>query len=124
MDVVPPATAVVVAGDEEIRILLRGLLRLHHFRVLGEASEESEGLELVRSGSPRLLVVDSRLNGGSVGSLLASARRIAPHVRTVLVASQEVGPAPSEVAPDAMLPRPFRVRDFAEAVGVSGDGPK
>ena len=44
---VPTLSAVVVAGDEETRVLLRGLLRLHHFRVDGEAEGATQAIELI-----------------------------------------------------------------------------
>ncbi|HEV2316316.1 MAG TPA: hypothetical protein VGV89_01910 [Thermoplasmata archaeon] len=115
----PPTTAVVVAGDEEIRVLLRGLLRLHHFRVLGEADGEAQGADLLRIHNPLLLVVDDHLSDGSTESLIQSARQIIPSIRTVLVAAQPVPAASAERCPDATLRRPFRVKEFAEAVGAS-----
>ena len=59
------ATAIVVAGDEETRVLLRGLLRLHHFRVEGEAEGATHALELVRDRRPSLMVTDVTLAEGS-----------------------------------------------------------
>jgi DNA-binding NarL/FixJ family response regulator len=113
------STAVVIAGDEEIRVLLRGLLRLHHFRVLGEAENEDEGIALIRTHTPKLVVADTNLAAGTVGSLFEGARRIVPQIRAVLVApgrGDDAGPPPKA---DAVLQRPFRVRDFAAAVGAS-----
>jgi DNA-binding NarL/FixJ family response regulator len=114
-----PTSAVVVAGDEEIRVLIRGLLRLHHFRVLGEAEGEAQGLDLVRIHTPRLLVVDDHLSEGSIYSLFEGARRIVPTIRTVLVAAEPPPPGAAEGEPNATLRRPFRVREFAEAVGAA-----
>ena len=116
-----PTTAVVVAGDEEIRVLLRGLLRLHHFRVLGEAGGVGEGLELIRTHRPSLVVLDADLAEGTAEALLSELHRLAPNPRTVLVAPHRSGshPAlPEGGKPDALLTRPFRVREFAQAVGV------
>ncbi|HEV2231263.1 MAG TPA: hypothetical protein VGS18_03660, partial [Thermoplasmata archaeon] len=115
----PPTTAVVIAGDEEIRVLFRGLLRLHHFRVLGEAEDEGQGLELIRTHNPGLLVVDTKLADGTIASLLSAARQIAPAMRAVLVAPHAPGSENgAEGHPDALLQRPFRVREFALAIGV------
>jgi DNA-binding NarL/FixJ family response regulator len=118
------AAAVVVAGQLEIRVLLRGLLRLHHFRVLGEAESEEKGLDLVRLHHPKLLVVDSDITEGSIPSLLASARRSSPDLRLVLVRPENGPgvPVASEEA-DAVLRRPFRVHEFAVAVGAIPPGP-
>jgi AmiR/NasT family two-component response regulator len=114
-----PPTAVVIAGDEEIRVLFRGLLRLHHFRVLGEAENEGAGIELIRTHNPSIVVVDTNLAQGTVASLLTAARAIAPTIRAVLVAPH-ARPTGNGVSgnPDAVLQRPFRIRDFAVAVGA------
>jgi DNA-binding NtrC family response regulator len=117
----PVATAIVVAGDEETRVLLRGLLRLHHFRVEGEAEGATQALELVREHRPDLLVADVNLAEGSPMSLVAEARAVAPTLRVILVApASRPPPKPSDPksAPDVLLLRPFRIRQFAEAIAV------
>jgi DNA-binding NarL/FixJ family response regulator len=112
-------TAVVVAGDEETRVLLRGLLRLHHFRVDGEAEGAAHALELVRDHRPRLMVVDVNLAEGSPLSLIADARAILSELKVILVAPASrppsTPPEPSQ-RPDVVLLRPFRIRQFADAL--------
>jgi len=113
----------VVAGDEETRVLLRGLLRLHHFRVDGEAEGVTQAIELVTVHRPSLLVVDASLAEGTVGPLIGQARKVVPELRVILVApaSRPPTPAADEVQrPDALLLRPFRIRQFAEALQPSG----
>lgn len=114
----PGTSAVVVAGDEETRILFRGLLRLHRIRVDGEADGAERALRLVRDHRPQLLVADMNLAEGSTTTLLAAAREIHPEVRVVLVASASRPPPETMEGrpPDAVLLRPFRIREFAEAV--------
>ncbi len=116
-DAAAAATALVVAGDEETRVLLRGLLRLHHFRVDGEAEGVAQALEFLRDRPPTLLVVDLNLAEGTASTLLHEARGIAPRVRTVLVAPSS-RPLPADVGPaaDVTLLRPFRIRQFADAI--------
>ncbi len=116
---VPASSAVVVAGDEETRVLLRGLLRLHHFRVDGEAEGATQCLELIREHRPGLLVADVNLAEGSPSSLVSEARRIAPELRVILVAPASRPPALTAdhaSGPDVVLLRPFRIRQFAEAL--------
>ncbi|HZY91561.1 MAG TPA: hypothetical protein VFG07_02120 [Thermoplasmata archaeon] len=114
---VEPPTAMVVAGEEETRVLLRGLLRLHHFRVLGEAEGGSGALDRLREAAPQVLVVDSQLAEGSADSLVPAVRRRFPAVRVVLVLHGGV-PAPTDgpEGPDVVLRRPFRIQEFATAV--------
>ena len=112
-------SAVVVAGNEETRVLLRGLLRLHHFRVDGEAEGATQCLELIREHHPNLLVADVNLAEGSPNALVTEARRSTPELRVILVAPASRPPPPStdpEHGPDVILLRPFRIRQFAEAL--------
>ena len=115
---VPAPTAVVVAREEETRILLRGLLRLRHFRVLGEAEGSTHATELIRSEAPGVLVVDASLAEGSVTSLIRTTREVAPGTRIVLVGpfGRESSPPASDAEADAVLPRPFRISQFEEAL--------
>jgi DNA-binding NarL/FixJ family response regulator len=124
------ASAVVVAGDPELRALLRALLRLNRFRVDGEAEGATHALELVRVHRPPFLVVDSSLAEGKVFELVGQVRALVSEVRVVLVASASSPPRlpddPSQ-RPDAVVFRPFRIRQFAEALmpggTASGEGP-
>lgn len=114
-----PSTAIVVAGDEETRVLLRGLLRLHHFRVDGEAEGGSQALELLRDHRPSLLVADVNLAEGNATSLVAAARALLPTLRVILVAPASRPPptaADPAHGPDVVLLRPFRIRQFADAL--------
>jgi DNA-binding NarL/FixJ family response regulator len=118
-------TAVVAAGDEETRVLLRGLLRLHHFQILGEADGSSRAMELIRDHRPNVVVADVNLAEGSFATLVADARLAHPAVRIVLVAPAS-RPQPAAVGPsvpDAILYRPFRIRQFSEAVRPPGSAP-
>ena len=121
----PPASAVVAAGDEETRVLLRSLLRLHHVRVDGEARGVAGALALVRKIRPSLLVVDAVLDDGEWPELLAGARAADPNSRFVLVSPRapDLNGTPEGLRPDALLVRPFRIRAFADALGAGPDGP-
>lgn len=119
-------TAVVVAGDEETRVLLRGLLRLHHFRVEGEAEGATQALELLRDHQPTLLLADVNLAEGSPAALVGDARALLPRLRIVLVAPASRPPpltAGGARGPDVVLLRPFRIRQLAEALLPTEGGP-
>jgi DNA-binding NarL/FixJ family response regulator len=110
---------VVVAGDDQTRVLFRGLLRLHHFQVVGETGGSTEGDELVRRFQPAVLVADVSLSEGSLASLVPAARARSPGTRIIIV--QPTGRPSTFVdaqAPDAMLTRPFRVKDFVDAISA------
>ncbi len=114
------ASAIVVAGDEETRVLLRGLLRLHHYRVIGEAEGSTEGTELLRTHPPSLMVVDAALAEGSFPVLIREARLLRPEMRVVLVTPTPVRPGDGTPrgsdGPDATVTRPFRLADFLGAL--------
>ena len=100
-------------------MLLRGLLRLHHFRVDGEAEGATHALELLRDRRPGLMVADVNLAEGSFSALVANARSILPTLRVILVApASRPPPAPADPShrPDVVLLRPFRIRQFADAL--------
>lgn len=113
-----PATAIVVAGDEETRVLLRGLLRLHRFQVLGEAEGARAGIHLVHAHRPRIVVADAVLTEGSFGELVAESRAAVPGIRVILVTpgSRTLPGTSGPTEPDVVLTRPFRIRQFAEAL--------
>ena len=119
-----PPTAVVAAGDEETRVLFRGLLRLHRVRVDGEARGALLGCELVRKIRPSVVLVDSVLHDGSWVDLLSETRTHVPTSRFILVAPASTPSAPNGLKPDATLQRPFRISAFADALGPAAlDGP-
>ncbi|MFZ1022954.1 MAG: hypothetical protein WAN87_02315 [Thermoplasmata archaeon] len=124
-DALADATAVVVAGDEETRVLLRGLLRLHHFRVLGEAEGCSQAVQLIQERRPSLLMADVSLSEGSIQSLIRDARAITPTLRIVVVAPASRPPPVSDAQtrPDAVLLRPFRIHQFADALSPRSGSP-
>ena len=117
------STAIVVAGDEETRVLLRGLLRLHHVQVLGEAAGSTAGVGLVRAHHPTLLIADASLAEGSCASLVAGAREPGPPIRVVVLTSDRRRGLPDMGAarPDAILIRPFRIHEFAEVIAAPAD---
>lgn len=123
---VTTSSAVVIAGDEETRVLLRGLLRLHHFRVDGEAEGASQGLELVREHHPNLVVADVNLAEGSPTVLVSEMRKFDRGIRVVLVAPASRPPVTASAedgGPNVVLLRPFRIRQFAEALIPSSPNP-
>ena len=115
----PSPAALVVAADEEMRILLRGLLQLHRVRVDAEAAGTTEALRLVREHRPGTIVADSHLSEGSAADLVSGARAIVAGVRLILVvpASRPPPAFAKGCQPDVVLLKPFRIQQFAEAIG-------
>ncbi len=124
----PPAPAgstVIVGGNEETRLLLRGLLRLYHYRVEGEVPRA----ELLRpsgtSGADRvlILVVDGRQEEWPAELALACERQ--PGARPLMIA--HAGSATFEARARSagvrgILYRPFGIRDLISTVEAVGRG--
>ena len=121
----PTLDTVIVGGNEETRLLLRGLLRLHRYRVLGETRSAQD---LDPSEDPRLrrvlvLVADS--DGTEWSAELAIARERQAGLLPLLVV-EEVGPELVDQARAAgvlgLLARPFAIRDLISTVESVGRG--
>ncbi len=115
----PDRSAVLLVGEGEMRVLLRGLLRLSRFRVVGEAATWEEARRLLAAERPGLLLVDEPRDAGALLAQVAAERGRWPRVRLVVItAAARVGPMTDGA--DANLPRPFRLRDFARAIDPAG----
>jgi DNA-binding NtrC family response regulator len=112
--------ALVVSGSTEIRILLRGLLRLHRVRDVREARGEREAVDHLAAAPPGLILLDSTLEDGELPALFTALRQQAPGARIVLVSRD---PIPEGLRPDAFLQRPFKLAQFADAIGPDGSPP-
>lgn len=115
----PLRVAVVAAADQDMRILLRGLLQLHHVRVEAETDGATEAVRLLRKHRPALVVADVRLREGSASELVTAARSLLPHARVVLLvpANQSLDGLAERTEVDVVLQRPFRICEFADAIG-------
>jgi response regulator of citrate/malate metabolism len=91
----------------------------------GEADGASQAMELLQRHRPSLLVVDVNLAEGSPLTLLKNAVGFLPQVRTILVAPASRPPPinGSTHPPDVVLLRPFRIRQFAEAIRPTPGAP-
>jgi DNA-binding NarL/FixJ family response regulator len=118
------APAVILGGSEDTRLLLRGLLRLHRHRVLLE-TPSPEGLEgLPASPEPKVLILDAGpKTDNSWAELLASVleRRADFRALVILPASDPALESRARAAgAQAVLVRPFAIREFVEAVDSVG----
>jgi CheY-like chemotaxis protein len=73
----------IIDDDEEIRHVLRLVFEIDGFQVVGEAADGAEGIAMVLSRSPDVIVVDymmPRLNGAKTAEMV---RAMAPETRIV-----------------------------------------
>ncbi len=123
----PPPTvdAIIVGGNDETRLLLRGLLRLHHHRVLGEVrtADLLEPSDAVVEARVLILVADG--NTEEWPHELATARERQPGVRTLLVvpeSSTDLEARARSAGVRGILHRPFAIRDLISTVEAVGRG--
>lgn len=109
----------LVGGSRESREVLRGLLRLHRFRVKGEGRGLKDAKKLLEEGLAGVLLVDSDLADGSWEEVLEAAQAAKPRPRAVLL-SPFYGPEFELKArrhgAQAILMRPFEIPELLEAL--------
>jgi FixJ family two-component response regulator len=119
--------AVLLGGNEDTRLLLRGLLRLHRHRVLLEASA-ADGIDrLPRSNELKILVLDAGSERDSkwAEDLSALLRNRTDLRAVVILPSPDVAleSRARNAGARAVLVRPFAIRDFVDAVESAGRDP-
>lgn len=120
---VPPPTsapAVILGGNEDTRLLLRGLLGLHRHRVLLESQNPEAIARLPVSPETKVLIVDAGTDGATPwAEPLTSILRSRPDLRALVILPRP-DPALENRARQAgarrIMVRPFAIRDFVEAV--------
>ena len=125
----PPARAfpaVLLGGNEDTRLLLRGLLRLHRHPVLLEASGPEGIGRLARSDEVKILVLDvGSERAATWADELSEILRGHPDLRAVVIlpsADVALEGRARAAGARAVLVRPFAIHDFVEAVESAGRG--
>ncbi len=118
----PPngGSAVLCGRNEETRLLLRGLLRLHRYRVLQEASTPGELDARPPTTDPVALVLDAESEVAPWDAQLAEALQRRPEFRGVVILPRGAPPSCSDRARAAgarsVVARPFAIRDLIDAL--------
>lgn len=112
-------SAVVCGRNEETRLLLRGLLRLHRFRVVQEVGTVDDLDRLGPASEPTVLVFDAESEVGAWDRELARALGAHPALRAVVILPR--GSSTSEArartaGASAVVARPFAIRELVEGV--------
>jgi CheY-like chemotaxis protein len=120
------ANVVIVGGSREIRLLIKGLLRLHRHVVVAEGPTFEVLDALPTDGDPPVVVVDVDLEDSGRLEAVRAARKARPTSRFVLLTPGGVPPmreAARSVGANAVVGRPFAVRDLLEAVAPGSSTP-
>ncbi|HXQ93742.1 MAG TPA: response regulator [Thermoplasmata archaeon] len=113
------ANAAVLGGSREVRLLIKGLLRLHHHVVVADGTTFDVLDGLPEAQKPTVVILDFDLQEPGRIEALKAARKSMPKVRFILLtpgggaAAREAGRA---IGADAVIGRPFAVRDLIDAV--------
>ncbi len=115
--------SIVWSRNDDCRLLLRGLLRLHQSPVRFEATTRAELRELPTLTVPTVLVADADPLTPEWEEELLSVLRDHPELRAVVLLPREGGSLGSEVRAAAPigLARPFTIRGFSDAVASAAE---
>lgn len=117
--------AILWVPDDDVRLLLRGILQLHHHPVVLQLTS-AEGLRGWDSSRTALLVIDAASGAERWQQELAQALRIRPELRALVLFAREEEPARRKaegLGARATLARPFALRDFLRAVSQALGAP-
>jgi CheY-like chemotaxis protein len=113
------ANTAVLGASREVRLLIKGLLRLHHHVVVADGSSFDCLDGLSDDQKPAVVIVDFDLDEPGRIESIKAVRKSMPKVRFVLLTPgggtpmREAGRA---VGADAVIGRPFAVRDLMDAI--------
>lgn len=113
---------VLAGGSPDTREVLRALLRLHHYRVKGEAKGLKEVKKLLGEGLEGILVIDVDLTDGSWEEVVQAAHEARPAPRVVLVSpfyGGEFQTKARRLGASSVLVRPFEIPELLEALNDS-----
>ena len=113
------APAVIWGENDETRLLLRGLLRLHRHPVVQEVASVDELERLPSTSGPCILLYDAPAGDGPWATELASVLERHPELRAIVILppGTPVGEVDAHrVGARAVLPRPFAIQEFARAL--------
>jgi DNA-binding NtrC family response regulator len=122
------ANVVIVGGAEEAQLILRGLLRLHQHRIIGNSPPPSTALELLRQTTDPVLLLDVDMREPTWTDFVKEALLANPATRVVLLTpsrSARLDGQARALGVAALVRRPFAIQELLSAVGpASSAGPQ
>lgn len=112
----------LVGSNPETREILRALLRLHRYRVKGEAKGAKDAIKLVKDGARGILLLDAELADGNWSDVLQAAQHASPKLPVVLLSSlygAEFETKAKRLGVVALLPRPFEIPELLLSLGTA-----
>jgi len=111
----------IVGGSEETRLLLRGLVRLHRYRVVFEGPGPESLRELPSEPADLVVLIDGDLESEEWAEPIQAALRAHPTHRAILIApsrSPRVEQRARELGFTSVLRRPFAVHELVEVIAT------
>ena len=108
----------IVYGDESVRVSLTTLLERGGFRVL-QASDGTTGLDIIRTGSPDLMIVEIKMTDLSGINVLREARDLYPNLLIIAItAYRDIHGAARalDAGADSYLEKPLPIQEVNRAV--------
>lgn len=112
----------LIGGSRESREVLRGLLRLHHFRVKGEGRGLKDAKKVLEEGFDGILLVDSDLTDGTWEEVLQAAQGSKPRPGAVLLSpfyGSEFEAKARKCGATGVVMRPFEIPELLDALNNS-----
>ena len=118
---------VIVGGTEETRLLLRGLVRLHHHRVVAEGPSPDTLQEIPPEPADPILLIDADLGEARWAQPIGALLGARPTIRAILITasrSPQVETQARGLGVSQLLHRPFAVHELVEALDLPAGGPE
>ncbi|MEJ6537989.1 MAG: response regulator, partial [Mycobacterium sp.] len=118
----PAARRVLIAEDEAlIRLDLAEMLRDEGYRVVGEAGDGQEAVDLAESLRPDLVIMDVKMprRDGIDAAAEIAAKRIAPVVLLTAFSQRDLVEKARDAGAMAYLVKPFSISDLIPAIEVA-----
>jgi CheY-like chemotaxis protein len=109
--------ALVVDDDLAMQMLMARLVESSGHEVV-TADNGIRGLEVFIRRAPDLVITDLSMPGGEGDALINEIRRRAPHTKILAVSGGLIESDADQAGADAMLGKPFRAREFCDAVAA------
>lgn len=109
----------IAGGTDETRLLLRGLVRLHHHRVVAEGFGPETLAEIPKDGGDPVVLIDADLEDAKWSEPVRQFTKAFPSARVVLLTasrSPQVESQARSLGVATLLHRPFAVHELVEAI--------
>ncbi len=113
------ANVVIAGGSDETRLLLRGLVRLHHHRVVAEGYGPETLSQLPKDLDHLVFLLDADLENPQWVEQISALAKVHPRRRVILLTSDGTPAFEARMRTlgiDRLLRRPFAVHDLVEAI--------